>query len=157
MTAVRRPLLTARTVDTVTERWLPSAALDATGLVASLRIDEERIVLRGDTGCHADRTLALEIAEAVAGADAVRSEITIRPLHVGADDTDGTVAARAAAALDALPGGGAITVTVVDHVATLHGVVPDTATRVAGHAAVARTEGVHFVDNRLTVVDRATP
>ncbi|MBF4628354.1 BON domain-containing protein [Curtobacterium flaccumfaciens] len=151
---MHRPLLTAHTVDTVTERWFTSAALDATGLIASLRIDEERIVLSGDTGCHAERTLALEIAEEVAGSGAVRNEITIRPLRVGADDTDGTVTARAAAALDALPGGDAITVTVLDHVATLHGVVPDVATRVASHAAVARTEGVHFVDNRVTVDDR---
>lgn len=157
MTAVRRPRLSPRTIDTMTERWRATAALDATGLTASFQIDEECIVLRGNTGCYADRTLALEIAEAVAGPGAVRNEITIRPLHVGSDDTDGTVTARAAAALEALPGGHAITVTVVDHVATLHGVVRDAATRIAGHAAVARTEGVHFVDDRLTVLERATP
>jgi osmotically-inducible protein OsmY len=157
VTPVRRPLLTSRTVDTVTERWRASTALDATGLVAALRIDEERIVLSGDTGCHADRTLALEIAEAVAGAGAVRSEITVRPLHIGADDTDGTVTDRAAAALEAVRGGGLVTVTVLDHVATLHGVVPDPAARIEIHAAVARTGGVHFVDDRLTVDDLARP
>lgn len=154
---MRIPLLTAHTVGTVTERWRASPALDATGLTASLRVGEERLVLSGDTGCHADRTLAIEIAEEVAGPGAVRNEITVRHLHLGYDDTDEVVLARAAAALELLRGGDAITVTVVDHVATLRGVTPDLATRVAVHAAVARTEGVHFVDNRLTVDDPATP
>jgi osmotically-inducible protein OsmY len=149
--------LTAAVADAVVDRWRASPALDATGLSVALRIDEARIVLRGDTGCHADRTLALEIAEAVAGAGAVLNEITVRPLHLGADDTDGVVAARASAALEDVPGADAVTVSAVDHVVTVHGVVADAATRIACHAAVAHTEGVHFVDDRLTVAAPPTP
>jgi osmotically-inducible protein OsmY len=141
---------TTRDIDTVTERWRAATALDATGLVAALQLDGH-LVLRGDAGSHADRTLALEIAEGVAGTGTVRNEITVRRLRLGADDSDTTVTVRAEESLQDAAGEHRVTVSVVDHVATLRGDVGDVATRIACHAAVARTEGVHFVDDRTTV------
>jgi osmotically-inducible protein OsmY len=113
------------------------------------------VTLRGEVMTFEERAQAERLAGGVLGVTGVVNEIVAAqdPTTVG---MDGALATEAVAALNAIPTlVGAVSVSVVDGVATLSGVVDAAADHDAARQVVATIPGVRSVVNLLRVAGRA--
>jgi osmotically-inducible protein OsmY len=130
--------------------WDDTQDLDASAISVTVDIGGNSIELHGDVGSYADRLTALVAAMGHAPLMQVRNLIVVRE-RPGSDLLDADIAAGVRTAIEPIGLAPVGPVTVRDHVVTLHGTVPDVATRIAVHGATARTAGVDFVDDRIVV------
>ncbi|WP_176491669.1 BON domain-containing protein [Curtobacterium sp. 'Ferrero'] len=143
--------------DRILRAWRAERSLDASTLDVAVDVGGNRVVLAGDVGSYTDRLTAHEVAAGcAAGVVPLENRIVVRPLRCDPAESDDVVRLRVERVVRDVVPGARLTLAVRDHVVRVTGVLDRQDQRRRVHAAVARCPGVHFVDDRASVVDGRT-